>query len=104
MTSEKMLGVRRISIDWENNGEKFWTEIQRRAEGGDSLAKELEWCGEDHDSLYLPTAKAKKLMAYAKKVPGYADGPAHAREAINMYEVFQDEQESVDDFRERYNA
>ena len=103
MTANVIPGVKRISVDWENNGEIFWTEIQRRAEGGDALAKILDDLDNQYDSAYLPTAEAEKLMAYAKTVPGFADGPAHARTAIldYLYDVSEDEQFRFEEYRGR---
>ena len=76
--------MKKILIDQENNAERFWDEIQDRAGRGEKFAVLL--AGLDLTSpLYDDEAEA--LMVYAQQVPGWADGPEHAREALLVQEL-----------------
>ena len=78
--------MKKILIDQENNAERFWDEIQDRAERGEKFAVLLS--GLDlTDPLYLEDDEAEELWAYAQQVPGWADGPEHAREALLVQEL-----------------
>lgn len=73
--------MKRILVDQENNAERFWDEVQDRAERGEKFAVLLS--GLDlTDILYLGDDEAEELLAYARQVPGWADGPEYAREAL----------------------
>ena len=73
--------MKKILIDQDNNAERFWGEVQDRAERGEAFAVLLS--GLDLTSpLYLEDDEAEELWAYAQQVPGWADGPEHAREAL----------------------
>ena len=73
--------MKRILVDQENSAERFWDEINDRAEKGDQLAQRLAEM-DLTDPLYLEDDEAEELWAYAQQVPGWADGPEHAREAL----------------------
>lgn len=78
--------MKRILVDQENNAERFWDEIQDRAERGEKFAVLLS--GLDLTSpLYLEDDEAEALIAYAQQVPGWPDGPEHAREALLVQEL-----------------
>jgi len=78
--------VKKILVDQENNEERFWDEINDRAEKGDQLAQRLAEM-DLTDPLYLEDDEAEELWAYAQQVPGWADGPEHAREALLVQDL-----------------
>ena len=78
--------MKKILIDQENNAERFWDEIQDRAERGEKFAVLLS--GLDLTSpLYLEDDEAEALMAYARQVPGWADGPEYSPEALLVQDL-----------------
>ena len=73
--------MKRILVDQENSAERFWDEVNDRAGKGDRIAQRLA----EADltcPLLLSDPEADALLAYARQVPGWADGPEYAREAL----------------------
>jgi hypothetical protein len=74
-------------VDHEYNAEAFWTEFRTRAEALPEgtelriLCMDLMDCEQAHPSSETAAAE---LLAFCQAIPGYADGPEHAREAVTI--------------------
>jgi hypothetical protein len=72
-----------VSIDWENNGDEFWQNMNAR----DDVPPELRMYLNGFSDLTNVTArKAKQLIAYVETVQGWFDGPTHARHPLIICE------------------
>lgn len=77
-------------VDHEYNAEAFWTEFRTRAEalpeGAELriLCMDLMDCEQAH-----PSSKdaAAELLAFCQAIPGFADGPEYAREAVTFVDT-----------------
>ena len=79
--------MKKILVDQENNAERFWDEINDRAEKGDQLAQRLAEM-DLTDPLYLEDDEAEELLAYARQVPGWAaDDSEYVLEALLVQDV-----------------
>jgi len=77
-------------IDNEYNAEVFWAEFRTRAEALPH-GEELEiLCMElmDWEQAYLSSEDAAaELLAFCRAIPGFADGPEYAREAVTFVDT-----------------
>jgi hypothetical protein len=64
-----------ISVDWENNGEKFWESFNKKA---DSI-KELDDMSELDEWRFKTTPeRAQEIVTFLEGLDGWNDGPSHA--------------------------
>jgi hypothetical protein len=74
-------------VDHEYNAEAFWAVFHWRAEALPEGAELQILCMDLTDRGHaFPSSEtaAAELLAFCKAIPGYADGPEHAREAVTI--------------------
>jgi hypothetical protein len=67
-----------IKVDYENNAETFWQEIDDDLES----PWELKLLLTGDDEITVSNKRAKEIEKWCKGVDGYSDGPAHAETAV----------------------
>ena len=77
-------------VDYEYNAVPFWDSFHERVEKlthGTELHRHcLELLGCSEVTLQSETAVAE-LRAFCQAIPGYADGPEYAREAVTFVDT-----------------
>lgn len=73
-----------IKVDYENNAERFWKEFQDLAlvDVPIELWPLRRECGNADEIEIISSQRVKEMEYWCSKIPGYADGPEHAREAL----------------------
>lgn len=72
-------------VDSENNAEQFWDEFMTRVASLDSSSELAANCRKilKSDEVELLDASAiEEFDSFVHSIPGFADGPEYAREAI----------------------
>lgn len=71
----------RVVADEENSAETWWSAARDAIDTAPKAAR--DWLGNPaSDELMLTNADARALLAWAERLPGWADGPAYAPVAL----------------------
>lgn len=70
----------RVAVDEENPAETWWDAARASTTVPDAIQPLLSCAGPGE--LLLTRREAVEAEAWAASLPGYADGPAHARTAL----------------------
>ena len=74
-------------VDHEYNAEAFWTEFRTRAEAlphGEELRILCMDLTDRGHAFPSSETEAAELLAFCQSIPGFADGPEYAREAVTI--------------------
>jgi len=68
----------RFVTDYENNGEVWWSAARSRATECPSR-RFADWLETLDDEITLPSKEGERVLVWCQGLPGWEDGPAHAR-------------------------
>lgn len=79
-----------IRVDYENNAEEWWTAARDAARTdtsrGAEVFRRLDRVVQSGELRGLLPEEVSALTGWASDLPGYDDGPQHARHPFNVYE------------------
>ena len=79
-----------IRVDYENNAEEWWTAARELARTdtsrGAEVFRRLDRVVQSGDLEGVLPEEVSAFEAWASDLPGYDDGPEHARHPFNVYE------------------
>lgn len=68
-----------LAIDYENNAERWWDAVREAADVPADLHPLIHGTT---DRVEVPADRIGALRQWCASLPGWADGPAHARHAL----------------------
>jgi hypothetical protein len=71
----------RISIDWENNAETWWDAAREAASTAPDVIRPLLG-GRNVSDVSVSASDLPTVLAWCSSLPGWEDGPAHARRPL----------------------